>query len=172
MEHHQPDDAKYIVVSIISPNNKPAFIYKFPELLACIRLEFQDMEWERPDYATITKEQAARIVWFVEKYYNLVDRIIVHCEAGISRSAGVVAALSLLFEGKNIVADNPNYSPNGLVFTKVLQAWKDWKEAEDDMTAFLIYNSSYSDRNKFNFTEDLPNFELDSSIPSERNIDL
>ena len=134
--------------------------------------EFSDWEWEKEGFKTISNEDAARIVWFVQKHYNSVDRIIIHCEQGISRSAGAVAALSLLLEGSNCIAGNPNHTPNGLVFTKILQAWKDWKEAEDDVQAFLLYNSSHLDRNKFNFTEDSPNLEEAPQISLEQGINL
>ena len=144
---------KYIVVSITDPYDNAAYIQKREGLKGVIRNEFYDIEWENySGFQTITDEQAARIVWFVNKHYNNVDMIVIHCEAGISRSSGAAAALSLLIEGKDAFTGEKKYLPNGLVYSKIIEAWKNWKEAEDDMETFLLYN-----KNKiYNFIEDFP----------------
>ena len=64
-------------------------------------------------YSLMSKEQADKITDFVIKYKDKVDKIIVHCFAGVSRSAGVCAAIMEYFkENSNIVFSNQQYTPN------------------------------------------------------------
>lgn len=60
------------------------------EVKAILRLQFEDDD-NGPNI--ITENDATKIINFVNKWQDWVSEIIVHCEAGISRSAGVAAAL-------------------------------------------------------------------------------
>ena len=50
-------------------------------------------------YKLISDEDAAEIMEFVNEYKDKVKTIVVNCEAGISRSAGVAAALAKIVNG-------------------------------------------------------------------------
>jgi len=70
-----------------------------------------------------TEQEAKKVLEFVIKYENLVDTILVHCEAGISRSAGIAGALSLIYN------DNDKhffsmYLPNMLVYRTILEVYQ------------------------------------------------
>lgn len=74
----------------------------------------------------ITKEQAKQIATFVKKHYGNVEQIIVHCEAGISRSAGVAAAILKYFTNDDSqIFDSYKYRPNTLCYRNVLEALYD-----------------------------------------------
>ena len=61
-----------------------------------LRLVFEDIE--DPDTPTsFTTALAAEILAFVEQMWNQVDVFLVHCEAGLSRSPAVAAALSRIY---------------------------------------------------------------------------
>lgn len=69
-------------------------------------------------------QKANKIIDFVDKKltYNTVNAIICQCDAGISRSSAVAAALSLLLNGKR--SDNwifKYYRPNMLVYSTLLR---------------------------------------------------
>jgi len=55
------------------------------------RLEFHDIETERKDesYVLMSEQQAQDLVNFVHSVASDIEGIIVHCRAGISRSAAV-----------------------------------------------------------------------------------
>ena len=55
------------------------------------RLEFHDIEAERKDepYVLMSEQQALELVNFVNSVASEVEGVIVHCRAGISRSAAV-----------------------------------------------------------------------------------
>lgn len=70
----------------------------------------------------MTDKDAKNIVDFVETFKNEVDMIVVHCEFGISRSAGVASALSLILNGIDQYYFD-NYVPNMLCYRKILNAY-------------------------------------------------
>ena len=71
-------------------------------------------------YKIFDEKEAKRIWYWVKQYLKDVDMIIVNCEAGISRSAGVAAALSKVLNGDDSYYFK-NYSPNMLVYRKLLE---------------------------------------------------
>jgi predicted protein tyrosine phosphatase len=68
-----------------------------------------------------TEKDAENILDFVAVYKDFVDLIVVHCEVGISRSAGVTAALSFILNGTDQYYFD-NYIPNMLCYRKILNA--------------------------------------------------
>ena len=71
----------------------------------------------------MSDEDAAKIAEFVEA--NIQHLIIVHCDAGISRSSAIAAAILLHYTGDDsAIFDNERaYSPNMWVYFKVLKAF-------------------------------------------------
>ena len=57
-----------------------------------------------PHHVVMTDEMAEEIVRFWERWRNDVDRFVIHCTAGISRSAGVGSALARLEENREAEA--------------------------------------------------------------------
>ena len=57
-------------------------------------------------------EQARQILAFAKRVWPKADVLLVHCEAGISRSAGAAAALSRLYFGEDAEFFLPPYRPN------------------------------------------------------------
>lgn len=75
-------------------------------------------------YKVISKEDANRIVDFINIWYDKVDRIIVHCVAGISRSSGTCAAIKKAMTGNdNDIFKNPRYVPNMTCYKTVLSCF-------------------------------------------------
>jgi len=75
-------------------------------------------------------EHAKIILDFVETYKNKVDLIAVNCEAGISRSAGISAALSWILNDENDDYYFKNYLPNRLVYRKIINSFVDRNNEE------------------------------------------
>lgn len=84
--------------------------------------EFNDEIVELPQLHCITDEDASRIAKTVKKYKNKVQQIIVHFDAGISRSAGVAAAISRYLNNDDFKWFSPPYDPNMMCYFKVLFA--------------------------------------------------
>lgn len=74
------------------------------------------------DIKLFTEFDAKLILEFVKLYDKKVDLIAINCEAGISRSAGVAGALSLIYNGSDQYYFD-NYLPNMLVYRKILNMY-------------------------------------------------
>jgi predicted protein tyrosine phosphatase len=83
------------------------------------RVQFDDVEID--EIGHIEKSDAEKIISFVNKYVNEVDKIIVHCEAGVSRSAGVCAALMQIINGDDMeIFNNPKFCPNMTCYRAIM----------------------------------------------------
>lgn len=106
----------------------PAHALMGNEIKAVCPVSFDDVDevTVNPDGSMltgITKNDAAVIADFVDRYWNKVDIIIVHCSAGVSRSAGCAAAILKAYTGDDRqVFDNSKYRPNMRVYREVLGA--------------------------------------------------
>ena len=56
-------------------------------------LSFDDVDMEEDKRFCMQYEDGKKVADFINKWYDKVDVIIVHCDGGISRSAGVAAAI-------------------------------------------------------------------------------
>ena len=87
------------------------------------RLEIQKMKKEHGS-GLFTDEHAKQIVDFVNEMKGKIEALICHCEAGISRSSGMAAAISLVVNGSDVeIFNNPKYLPNMFVYRKTLNAF-------------------------------------------------
>jgi len=87
--------------------------------------KYYDLENNQYHYLIpMRKDQANDIVDLVEKYYNQVDYMIVHCNAGISRSAGIVGALcKWLWNDDSVVFEDEYFKPNMHVYRMLLDSF-------------------------------------------------
>lgn len=101
----------YVHICITDPGSEPLERKVYDEhCLDVLRLHFWDLEEPCGKYTQFfTRYDAKRIRTFVEQYQAKVDRIVVSCEAGISRSCAVAAALS-----RKINGDDARYFKSGL----------------------------------------------------------
>jgi predicted protein tyrosine phosphatase len=89
-ERYEPTGTE-ICISISDPDAEPARISA--RFAALLRLSFDDLT-ERGEASDIlfAEEQAREIRAFVDSWPN-VDKVVVHCNAGVSRSPGVALGL-------------------------------------------------------------------------------
>ena len=89
----------------------------------------------------MTKQHAQQILKFYEKIVNKqanISRLIIHCEAGVSRSPAVALALSLIHDLKpsayRLYRDHCCYNP--YVFNMILNQWQTEDIARSIKTKF------------------------------------
>jgi len=112
------------VISITDPRSNPASI-GLPES-RILRLQFHDLRTEQIDVVkSINKDKSDWPILFDESHANQINDfineddeiVIIHCEAGISRSPAVAAALALKFiSKKECESFFIKYFPNNHVF--------------------------------------------------------
>mgnify|MGYP007044048022 CR=1 FL=1 len=127
----------FIVISIFDPRSFPAPIGKSTNCKGILQLSFDDVDAKRGmsyeeqsnrDEVCITETQAQLIADFVKAYKDRVELIICQCEAGISRSAGVAAAIADYFNQDsnrfyNGSGPNGRFFPNRTVYWALMSAF-------------------------------------------------
>lgn len=117
-----------IVISISSCKCNEAFIIpnNISKIIDVLKVSFNDTDSRDFMDGGILNEDADKIADFINKYKDNddIDLIIVHCEAGQSRSAGVAAAImKYLFNDDTEIFNNNKFIPNMLCYRKVLNAF-------------------------------------------------
>lgn len=127
----------HIIISIGDPyDREPAPIAENKSCLGILRLTFHD--WDDKQKHVIENSdssEAERMVFFSEKdakdIFNFVqshiasiELIICQCDAGISRSAGLAAALSRILNGTDEYFFK-RYIPNSRVYRIMLNKWSE-----------------------------------------------
>lgn len=100
-------------------DNDPIEPGKVDNLKAFMSICFSDIDKEidNKDLTLFNLKMANEIKDFVDKYKNSVDKIIVHCLAGISRSAAVACVISRYLNGSDEeIFKSGRYFPNRLVY--------------------------------------------------------
>jgi predicted protein tyrosine phosphatase len=116
-------DEKVAVISISDMDKEAPILLRdlINGIFRQLKVNFADVD--RGDRGCITDEQANQIANYVFEICKIADRIIINCEAGVSRSAGVGAALMKFFIGDDgEVFNSPRFRPNMTCYRKVLNA--------------------------------------------------
>jgi len=110
----------YAIISITEPREA---IADLPDN-RILRLQFHDIDREVTGCKLFAIEDAKEILKFVEKQIAHVNFFIIHCHAGISRSAGVAAALSKIYnQTDEYIFTSGKYMPNMLVYRTILEEY-------------------------------------------------
>lgn len=131
----EPIPARTAIISITTPEPFCGQLgpvgFDDAHLLGVLHTRFGDV---LPDEETaMTQAQADEIVAFVDEMAGRgMEHLVVHCDGGVSRSAGVAAALGLVLGlGDSFVFDDPWMCPNMGCYRKVLDAGEirldDWE---------------------------------------------
>lgn len=116
----------HIIISIRAPDEKEVNFETSGKCRGVLRLKFHDAEKriEKQNLKLFTSEQARQIIDFVERYSKEDSDflIVAQCEGGISRSAGLAAALAKIYldDDKEFFR---HYTPNSLVYRTILNEW-------------------------------------------------
>jgi predicted protein tyrosine phosphatase len=126
----------YILISITCPDDTEPTLLESKTRLDVLKLRFHDWDTKAKDLLTtkykdnprttdwvfFNEEHARKIIKFVKQYQDKVEIIAVNCAAGISRSAGCVAALSKCMTGEDDYFFK-HYIPNSLVYSTIIRIW-------------------------------------------------
>lgn len=96
----------YVMISITDHGAEPVELALSKHCAGVLRLTFDDVDSphgrEIPHgFHAMTMEQGRQVVEFVQGARDAEPLFIVHCTAGVSRSAGVAAALSRWLNGED-----------------------------------------------------------------------
>lgn len=108
----------HILISISSPN-RDIKLPKTPFRLDQLILKFDDVEDIDNKFIHFDMDMAEQILTFVNLNIDRIKRIVIHCEAGISRSVAVASALSKIINNYDDELFNSGI-PNMLVYVTLL----------------------------------------------------
>lgn len=114
-----------VIISIKSPWDCDAIVYssEMNGVKDILRLAFNDLEYEKSSEYCIQKSDGEQIAEFVNKWFNKVDILIIHCDGGISRSAGVMQGiLKAKLNDDSLITNNHNKKPNKTCFNVTYNA--------------------------------------------------
>ena len=123
------DKENTVLIAIHDPdaaNHNPENIKGFKDVL---EIKFWDIEESFASYKPITAEQGKEIREFIEA--NKTSKFLIHCHAGMSRSAGVACAVECIVNfdgvpyyyqtGSSEVKAFNRYHPNFTVFDAIVK---------------------------------------------------
>lgn len=123
IERVPPQEVPHVIVSITSHHSDVARLPEAPMCLGVLRLSFADADVQQdPPLVLFDRERAIEIRDFVLAHRDRAELVVVHCDAGLSRSPAVAAAITRALGGD----DTPwfkRYRPNALVYRKLLEAF-------------------------------------------------
>ncbi|MCX7805857.1 MAG: hypothetical protein N3A38_11800 [Planctomycetota bacterium] len=115
------EQTPHVVVVITSPGFRPVL----PQRPACrgvLHLEFDDIRSPRHEGKPLAATDAGRVWEFLISHAARIRTVIVSCPGGISRSAGVAAALAEYFGHDSNTYHRRPFNPNSLVINRMKAA--------------------------------------------------
>lgn len=114
----------YAVISISDEIRNLPLIKVNRHFKAVLQMAFHDIDGPCGNYVQFNSDMARRIADFVYEIKDKVAYLIVHCDAGISRSAGVAAAIANHFfhDDMRYFRSNGRFLPNRLVYRLMIGA--------------------------------------------------
>ena len=110
-------DENVAIVSIRCPDEDKLDFSEHSNIIDVLTLKFNDIDRDYPDYPAPKQEDFKGLKEFINLNKSRVDRIIVHCHAGISRSSACASAICKYLNIKDsFIWDSAKYHPNPLVF--------------------------------------------------------
>jgi len=119
------------IISISDPDSEPVILNVNKFVKGVLRLSFHDLD-KIPDYILETAEElglilfsknhADRVLNFVLPKVSEISMIACNCEAGVSRSRGIIAALSTIITGDDKQVFRRG-NPNMRVRRLILKRW-------------------------------------------------
>lgn len=119
IKHYNIEEV-HIVISITSPSSKHPELPIVDSRIGLLQLKFYDLDERATGYSLFTKEQASAILNFFNYYKSKISTVICQCEAGISRSSAVAAALAKSI-GQSDEKFFKYYLPNRYVYRTILE---------------------------------------------------
>lgn len=108
---------------IVSINDDFSSVPNFPDNPSILDICYSYFADEEDGPEAMTDEDAKAIVDFLANWIDQDVDIVVHCGAGVSRSAGTAAAIMLMLNGDDsLIFGSAQYAPNMNCYRRMLNA--------------------------------------------------
>ncbi len=116
-----------VIISIKSTWDKIApdiYINDYNNVKDILFLTFDDDDFEENPKYCMQFSDGKKVAEFVNNYYKKVRHIIIHCDGGVSRSAGVCAAIMRVKEGEDcFIFNKKTKHPNMTCYLRTLKGF-------------------------------------------------
>lgn len=117
-------DLPHVLISVRNPELEKVKLPDNPNRIAELYLDFDDIDKDIEGFKRFTIEDAKAILGLLKVTLPYINTVIVNCEAGISRSAGIGAALSILLgvpeKDEKFFDPKGKFKPNRFVYRTLL----------------------------------------------------
>lgn len=132
LEDEAMNNETYAIISI-QDTHYNGFGIEYKENKFCkgvLTLYFDDIEKKVNGAVRFDNEMAKQIIEFIDKYDGKVDKIIVHCYAGQSRSRAVGAFVKYMvgFDNSDLIKFG---NPNMHVYNTLMKEYKKWSKSRE-----------------------------------------
>jgi predicted protein tyrosine phosphatase len=111
-------DCETAIISITDIGSRLAKFNNNQHIFSVCRLQFADT------LSGMSAHDAEVLVSFIENSWGQIEQFLIHCEAGISRSAGVAAAICIAHDlDDDFIWESKRFLPNPHVITQMLNAY-------------------------------------------------
>lgn len=135
---YNPED--FVVISIQNPTDTTDLQPMLSKFKKSLHIRFSDVteatQYKNETYLPINVEQTDQILDFILE--NKEEKFFIHCEAGVSRSAGVGIALECILEhdgdtekfdpNNNVISNHWRYTPNTFVIDTLIKQFLTYKQ--------------------------------------------
>ena len=120
----QSPDQPFAIISIMTAATQAVRLPKSDKCLGVLRLNFPDFVkpisgWE---HAELFSPRMANQAWDFVETLPAPEILLIHCEAGVSRSAAIGAAIAKVL-GQDFEMYFEKFYPNPLVYRIMLEEW-------------------------------------------------
>ncbi|HDK26321.1 MAG TPA: hypothetical protein ENG48_04420 [Candidatus Atribacteria bacterium] len=120
-------DKPYAIIGLRGINETFPKYQDSSYLVDVLTLSVDDITEPEENKVLFSYIHALQILNFVEKYKNTIDLLIIHCNAGISRSPAVAASLSIIYNINDYHTYFFLYEPNIHVFSTLMSVYATYK---------------------------------------------
>lgn len=123
LEAVRPHEVAHIVISVTSAPDDIARLRHNDECRGVLRLSFPDADVASEQFpeAVLFSAEHARAIWDFVLEHRDAARLVVHCDAGVSRSPAIAAAVARVLTGDDAEYFVGRYRPNMRVYRTLLE---------------------------------------------------
>lgn len=159
---HSKIKDKCIIISINDQNRTILLNKENKNIVDILRLHFDDIPYPIENYTLMNKEHSEKIKNFIDKYKGSINNIVVHCNAGISRSGAVGCILARYLNGSDDdMFRSGKYIPNKHIYKLMAKEFNlDYSEELFKNKMDLKYTEKSSNNITYYYDEDICDIEL------------
>jgi predicted protein tyrosine phosphatase len=118
-----PPEKSYGVIRLLSPEGHYPELKNNQYFKGIVKIECHDVLKQSNKYIIFNDDHAEEIVAFLNKVKNDIETLYISCDAGLSRSPAVAAAITAIL-GEDDMIYFIKYLPNNHIYNTILKVYR------------------------------------------------